>query len=226
MSRRNPLVGFTREEWKRLPTPTRAEATFRSPAYERMWRDALTRTGIKFRVYVGYPWEQMPEFRKNMRAIDRAAKKNGEIVLVVGMTPDYIREESRTGVRGTPRRLSRPTPFMLLHNLAEDVFYKFGENYEVADIDPSLVDTWAGRHGALTDKFNGMADLFAKYVVTGKLAYSGPNAFHAQLVIDDILDYLAANPGIYAVTLSNTNQYDEAVSVPMNKYDFRMLEGL
>jgi hypothetical protein len=45
-------------------------------------------------------------------------------------------------------------------------------------------------------------------------------------VIDDILDYLAANAGIYAVTLSNTNQYDEAVSVPMNKYDFRMLEGL
>ena len=115
---------------------------------------------------------------------------------------------------------------MLLHNLAEDVFYKFGENYEVADIDRSLVDTWAGRHGALTDKFNGMADLFAKYVVTGKLAYSGPNAFHAQLVIDDILDYLAANPGIYAVTLSNTSQYDEAVSVPMNKYDFQMLEGL
>jgi hypothetical protein len=170
----------------------------------------------------------MPEFIKRMRAIDRAAKKAGEVVLMVGMTPQYLAEARSTGKRGERNRISRPTPFMLLHNLAEDIIlHEFGYGYDLPTVDLRRVDTWAGRHGVLDDELNAVSDLFAKYVITGVVAYGGPNEGKVRKVIMDVLAHLHTHPGIYAVTFTHGDLAEPyATSAPMSEGDFEMVESL
>lgn len=195
----NPLVGFKRYDFERGTRPTRHEAVFRSSSYERTWEDAVRASPIKFRVYIVGRLPEMREFVENIFDIDAHAKANNEVVIVTGLTAGYSPEATAgEGERGTPTRVSRPSPFMILHNLAEGVGFAraLGPNYTNA-MEFDRVDTWAGRNGALWDDDQAQADLFAKYVMTGKFAYSGRHAKEALEVVTGTIRHLMENPGIY-----------------------------
>lgn len=198
-SRANPLVGFRRYDFERGSRPTRHEAVFRSSSYERTWEEAVRSSPIKFRVYVVGRFPEMREFVENIFDIDAHAKDNNEVVIVTGLAAGYTPESTaREGERGTPTRVSRPSPFMILHNLAEQVGFlrAIGKNYTNA-MEFDKVDTWAGRNGALQADDQAQADLFAKYVMTGRFAYSGKHAKEALEVVTATYRYLEENPGIY-----------------------------
>jgi len=230
----NPLVGFERVPWKPGMSP-RSEATFLSTAYPRLWEEALKNTALKIRVLVARDSAHMGEIGKNIVAIDAAAKRAGEIVILLlvfsGTNPYSLEssiEESKPKV-GEYDRLSRPSPFMILHNLAEALLYvpevnravmrKVGPRHELRiSIDPARVDTWAGRRGALVDEDNAIADLFAKYVTTGKVAYNGTGADISAIKkhLDVMVNYLKRNPGVYEIL-------SEAHKLPASDRDLKSL---
>jgi hypothetical protein len=213
----NPLVGFDRVPWKPGMSP-RSEATFLSTAYPRLWEEALKNTALKIRVLVARDSDHMGEIGKNLLSINAAARRGGEIVILLlvfsGTNPYFLEssiEESKPKV-GEYDRLSRPSPFMILHNLAEALLYVPEVNRAVMrkvgppqvlriSIDPARVDTWSGRRGALVDEDNAIADLFAKYVTTGKVAYNGTSADISAIKkhLDVMVNYLKRNPGVYEI---------------------------
>jgi hypothetical protein len=198
-SRANPLVGFRRYDFERGSRPTRHEAVFRSSSYERTWEEAVRSSPIKFRVYIVGRLPEMREFVENIFDINAHAQANNEVVIVTGLAGGYTPESTaREGERGTPTRVSRPSPFMILHNLAEQVGFlrAIGKNY-TNEMEFDKVDTWAGRNGALQADDQAQADLFAKYVMTGRFAYSGKHAKEALEVVTATYRYLEENPGIY-----------------------------
>lgn len=216
-ARSNPLVGFERVPWKPSYSP-RSEATFLSTAYPRLWEEALKNTDLKIRVLIARDAAHMGDIGKNLMAINAAAKRGGEIVILIlalSETGSYALEgmiaETKPGV-GDSQRLSRPSPFMILHNLAEGLMNEPEVARRVmrqdglssvprSSIDPAHVDTWAGRRGALEDSGNALADLFAKYVTTGKVAYNGSSLEISAIRqdLDVMVDYLKRNPGVYEI---------------------------
>ena len=214
--RSNPLVGFERVPWKPSYAP-RSEATFLSTAYPRLWKEALKNTELKIRVLVARDAAHMGDIGKNLMAIDAEAKRAGEIVILLlpmasnsGYALEGMIGATKPAV-GDSQRLSRPSPFMILHNLAEAlmmeeqvakrIFKSDARDWDIprSSIDPARVDTWAGRRGALEDSGNALADLFAKYVTTGKVAYTGTTAETSAIkkFLDTMVDYLKRNPGVY-----------------------------
>ena len=213
----NPLVGFDRVPWK-PGNSRRSEATFLSTAYPRLWEEALKNTALRIRVLVARDSSHMGDIGKNLLSIDAAAKRGGEIVILIlalsgqsSYALEGMIDETKPMV-GDSQRLSRPSPFMLMHNLAESlmsvpevesmVMRKLGHaSVPRSSIDPARVDTWAGRRGALEDSGNALADLFAKYVTAGKVAYKGTSTETSRIKkdLDVMVDYLKRNPGVYEI---------------------------
>lgn len=217
--RRNPLVGFERRPWERTQR-NRAESLFMSPKYEQMWEKALRNTDIKFRIFVTRQSINEHDDPDTWRMLYHQAKKNNEVVLLLAPSGTFndlpyvfadYRDDPDPTKKGDPMHVSLPTPFMILHNLYEYMERTVKEYMAAKGMrswdgptDLLAIDTWAGRRGILLDESNGMADLFAKYIITGRVAYTGPDYAQVKQMIEQATQYLRDHPGLYTFSIADS----------------------
>jgi hypothetical protein len=192
--RLNPLVGW--EDTSGIE-PRRAKephAMLVKPGARERYAKVYNRVGLPLAVVLRPPgWHKRPSYTADDLSL---AKKLRAVLLVFIVderleTPFYALPEQR---RGSPEREAPYTPFMLLHRLGDSLFESLsasentpflsavgdaGYRWAMRDRSGSYtrysrgVDTAAGRMGVLTEDY--LSDLWAKWLLTGRVAYSATN---------------------------------------------------
>ena len=187
--RRNPLVGWEDRSGLTAKQAREPFATLLQPEVAAKYEKVYTKVGLPLAVVIRkYPdWRNDPKWTEAMREDEVYAKRLNAIVLRVLVperesTPFYHRGDQ---ARGSSSRISPYTPFVLLHRLGDDLRATnipecehlkraLGRAEDTYEGNMSRgVDTAAGRMGVIHGDY--LSDLWAKWLLTGRLAYSATN---------------------------------------------------
>jgi hypothetical protein len=201
MMRLNPLVGWEDTSGRTSRDALEPHVPLVQKGAEGRYAEVYNTVNLPIAVVLrppdwfnGAPFGTPPTTDKERReeAMDIAvADKLSAILLVIlvgkrGSSPFYAQKKQ---ARGQRRRETPFTPFTLLHRLADESQPSYVWTDEMADMSNGYqdaryetmgvsenlailsrgVDTAAGRMGVLADV---ESDLFAKYLLTGRIAYS------------------------------------------------------
>ena len=191
--RRNPLVGWEDISELKSAQAFPPDAVLLKPGTRARYAEVYNRVGLPLAVFLAVdpPWEGELDTRLDQLTAqaDQAwaiAERLNAIVLFHWVRPKGPNEPAsyyRLHPRGDSSRLAPFTPFVLLHKLGDylrqewadtNTFEKLNALEDDYNGDKSRgVDTAAGRMGVIANDY--LSDLWAKWLLTGKVAYSATN---------------------------------------------------
>lgn len=194
----NPLVGwkyvgdpFMPEEIDRVSRP------LFSPNAPRVYGEKLKSTILPIFVVIGRPPSESHPGTEAIELANQEAARGNTVLWIKQPVASYLRSLGQSEetierrlklVRGEPSRLSPITPFTLLHrmgdvlraefkNEADEICRSFdwvtwgADNQTLVKYFSSGVNTLAGRSGYFSNPLEAMSDLWAKYLLTGRIDY-------------------------------------------------------
>ena len=190
----NPLVEFRRPEgvsWRDVPSP---EAPLWAPNAETRFREVLRNVPFDLTVVVVRPGTSEAVYQEVHRTVAQLRPEGEARGVFYAVTGSAARTQGRAAdlPKWDEERISPMTPFVVLHRIYDSVDPTFPEENFPDDLDEDVfygtsrlvrdaasrtsrvcagVDTAAGRHQALADDAQAMADLFAKWCITGRVAF-------------------------------------------------------
>lgn len=199
--RLNPLVGFERPAGMSWRDVYREEVPLMAPNAEVRFREVLRNIPFNLSIaVVKRRYDSSDAEEQELTILRDGLEKKGRqervFYAILGVQSGGARVEIRNDKKWDPERVSPLTPFVVLHRLYEIlpavfpdddldldggswVFHPGAESEEIRQRHMNLptwicsgVDTAAGRHHALDDHSQATADLFAKWCLTGKIAFN------------------------------------------------------
>lgn len=190
----NPLVGFERPEgmsWRDVPAP---EAPLWAPNAETRFREVLRNVPFDLTVLVVRPGTSEAVRQEVHRTVAQLRPEGEALGVFYAVTGSASRIQALSSdlPKWDEERISPMTPFVVLHRIYDVIDQTFPEENFSDDLDEDVfygtsrlirdaasrtsrvcagVDTAAGRHQALADDVQAMADLFAKWCITGRVAF-------------------------------------------------------
>jgi hypothetical protein len=199
-ARGNPLVDYINNSKLTPKTAWEYDVPLLIPQAREKMAKAYRKMATNIVVYYG----PNPPTPAHQRQLQDAAFDQDAILLVLlsfardPRDPPFYLDSSQR--RGSAFRTTPMTPFTLLHRLGDAVQDKYLDTYKKPLAEPleeevaklinknsempawyeqgnkayAGIDTAAGRLGALQDWEQGLSDLFAKFLLTGEVAYKPP----------------------------------------------------
>lgn len=193
----NPLVGYSKPQQITFRDVGRMDTPLLSPHAERRFGELLAKVPFNLHIVVSHPSTRAYDSKEAWyrRTLREKGEETGTFYAVVYPVPRS--EDGDNAPKWSTERLAPLTPFMILHRIfdqsildgfaeqdvIDDAFQLLPEEhkalspqakrgYDVNSFVNSGVDTAAGRHKALSDDTQVLADLFAKWCMTGRLAFN------------------------------------------------------
>ena len=236
--RKNPLHRYRAPRLKRVKLvdlPRTARGPWAGEGMESRFREKYLSVPLDIDVVLvsglDFGGDQVYRLKKGLH--DEALYQNHIVLFMDVNNSEHASELSRDeafGMHPSGAYLLSPlTPFMMLHNLYETagtnadgtMYLPIQEAkrgiHQVLDMSgyKTKILTKAGKMGRFIDTLNAAADLFAAYLITGRVQYADESVNEElQDFFDYIVSELRARPGVYTVQTYNGSEAGRFVPLP------------